>query len=200
MHTHFAALKQTCASAQCASHIAWGQAASFDVARVTNTAQLAFGRTGSFASREARHVTQFVGVVHEGVEIAGVVLQSHRRLIRELRDEVLAANGVLGHAQFPCSTRHNALEQVSCFWTTRTAIGIDRRSVSEPSIYFNVNLWCGVLASQQGGVQNGWHSGREGGQVGAEVGVCVNTQSQEFAVFVDGQFGVAGMVTAVCIA
>ena len=161
VHANFAALEQTCASAQCASHIAWGQAASFDVARVTNTAQLAFGRTGSFASREARHVAQFVGVVHEGVEIAGVVLQSHWRLVRKLRDEVLAANGVLGHAQFPCSTRHNALEQVSGFWTTSATVSIDRRRVGEPSIYFYINLRCGVLASQQSGVQNGGYASRE---------------------------------------
>jgi hypothetical protein len=33
-----------------------------------------------------------------------------------------------------------------------------------------------------------------------QVGIGVNTQSQEFAIFVDGQFGVAGVVTAVSIA
>ena len=93
-------------------------------------------------------------MVHEGVEITRVVLQSHWRLIRELRDEVLAANGVLGHAQFPSSTRHNALEQVSGFRATRTAVGINRRSVGEPRIYFHIDLWCGVLAGQQSGVKN----------------------------------------------
>ena len=100
-------------------------------------------------------------MVHEGVEIAGVVLQSHWRLVRELCDEVLAANGVLAHAQFPSGTRHYAFKQVSGFRATCASVGIDWRSVGEPSVYFHVNLWCGVLPRQQGGVKNGWNASRE---------------------------------------
>ena len=200
VHAHFAAFKQTSASAQCTCHIAGGQATSFDVAGVTNAAQQTFGGTGRFACREARQVTQLVGMVHEGVEIAGVVLQSHWRLVRELCDEVLAANGVLRHAQLERCTGDDALEQVSGFWATSAAISINWRCVGEPSVYFHINLWCGVLSSQQSGVQNGGHRSGERRQIRAQVGVGVHAQCQELAVFVEGQFGVASVVTTVGIA
>ena len=134
------------------------------------------------------------------MEIACVVLQGNRGLVGELGDEVFAANGVLAHAQFKGCTRDNALEQIRRFRAPRAPVGIHWCRVGEPSIDFHVHLRRCVLASQQGGVQNGGNGSGKRGQVSAQIGVGVHTQGQKLAVFVQGQFGMAGVVTAVGIA
>ena len=147
MHANFATLKQACARAQSAGDIARCNAACFDVARVTDAAQQAFGCTGSFALFKASHIGEFLRFVHAGMEVAGVVLQSHWRLVGEGFDEVAFANFVLAKACFPSCAADQTLEQVSGFWATSATVGVNRCRVGKPCIDFDIDLWRVVLAS-----------------------------------------------------
>ena len=200
VHAHLAAFKQTGPRAQSAGYVAGRQAAGLDVAGVANAAQQAFGLASAAPCGKAGHVAQLVGVLQAGMEVARVVLQRHRGLVRELSDEVATANFVLAQAQLKRGAAHNALEQVSGFRSSSASVGIHRRGVGEPGVHLHIHLRRAVLAGQQGGVQDGGHSGREGRQVSAQVGVGVDFERQELAVFVDRQRGVAGMVAAMGVA
>ena len=95
VNAHLAAFKQTSACAQSACNVAGRQAASLDITGVANAAQQAFGFGCSLASRQAGNVGQLVGTRQQRREVAYVVLQRNRRLVRELSDEVAQADFVL---------------------------------------------------------------------------------------------------------
>ena len=200
VNAHFAAFKQTRARTERAGNVAGRQAAGLDVARVTDAAQQALGGRCRFALLEAVDFAQLVAALEQGMKVTHVVLQSHRRLVREVLDEIAAADLVLTQAHLPAATRHQALKQIGRFGATGTAVGIDRRGVGEPGVHFHINLRCAVLTGQQRGVQNGRHGRRKGGQISTHVGVGVHAQRQELAVFVHGHFSVARMVTAMRVA
>ena len=101
MHANFTAFKQACTRAQSTSDIARCNATGFDIARVTDAAQHAFGSARSFALFKASHIGEFLRFVHAGMEVAGVVLQGHWGLVGESFDEIAFANFVLAHACFP---------------------------------------------------------------------------------------------------
>jgi hypothetical protein len=149
------------------------------------------------ARGEAVDVGQRLRLVHARVVVAGVVLQRHRRLVREAGDEVALADLVLPQVHFPGAARHQALQQVGGLGPARAAVGIDRRGVGEPGIDLDVDLRRGVLAGQQRGVEDGRHRGGEGRQVGAQVGVGVHAHGEELAVLVHRHLGVAHVVAAV---
>ena len=130
------------------------------------------------------------------MEVTRVVLQRHRRLVRELGNEVTTANFVLRQAHFPGSARNDALQQISSLWSACTPVGIHWGGVGEPGIHLHIDLWRLVLTRQQRGVKDGRHSGGEGREISTQVGVGVDTEAQELAIFVHRQFGVADVVTA----
>ena len=61
VNAYFTAFKQTSPRAQCASNIAGCQAASFDVAGVTNAAQQALGFGRCLACWQACNIGQLIG-------------------------------------------------------------------------------------------------------------------------------------------
>ena len=100
MHPHLAALKQTGARTQRTGNVAGRQATGLDVARITHAAQQALGSRRGFSLLETSHLGQLVAALEQGMEVPHVVLQRHRRLIREVFDKVAAADLVLRQAQF----------------------------------------------------------------------------------------------------
>ena len=96
------------------------------------------------------------------MEVARVVLQSHRGLVGEGFDEIAFANFVLADTSFPSRAADQTLEQISGFRATRASIGIDGGSVGKPCIDFDIHLRSAVLASQKCGVQNRRNGRREG--------------------------------------
>jgi hypothetical protein len=70
-------------------------AAGLDVAAVAQAALEALRLALLAALLEALDVRQRVGLEQRAVVVAGVVLQRHRRLVRELADEVALADLVL---------------------------------------------------------------------------------------------------------
>ena len=167
MHANFAALKQASTRAQCASDIARCNATGFDVARITNATQQAFGSTGGFTLFKASHISEFLRFVHAGMEVARVVLQSHWGLVGEGFDEIAFANFVLANTCFPSRAADQTLEQVSGFGATSATVGVNRCGVGKPCIDFDIHLRRAVLASQKCGVQNRRNSSGEGRQIGA---------------------------------
>ena len=199
MHAHFAALKQACSRTQSTRHIGRGQAASLDVAGVTQTTQQAFGFGLRFALLQARHIGQIIGLFQASMEVTCVVLQSNRCLVRELGDEIATADFILSQAHFPGSARNNALQQIGGFRPTCASVSIDRRGVGEPGIHLHIDLWRLVLTRQQRGVKDGRHSGGEGREVSPQVGVGVDTKAQELAIWVHRQLRMGDMVTTMGI-
>ncbi|MDT4839887.1 hypothetical protein FQZ97_736910 [compost metagenome] len=199
VHADLAALEQARARAERPRDVRRRDAAGLDVARITHAAQLALGLGRRLARGVAVDLGQHPRLVHAGMEVAGVVLQRHGRLVREAGDEVALADLVLAQVHFPGAARHQALQQVGGLGPPGPAVRIDRRGVGEPGIDLDVDLRGGVLARQQRGVQDGRHRGREGRQVGTQVGVGVHAHGQELAVLVHRHFGVAHVVAAVRI-
>ena len=98
VYAHFAALKQTCASAQSTRDIARCNATRFDVAGVANAALQTFCFTGSLARRKTCDIAQSLRLGHALQIVAHVILQGDRRLIRPTADEVALADFVLTNA------------------------------------------------------------------------------------------------------
>jgi hypothetical protein len=197
MDANLAALEQARARAERARDVRRRDAAGLDVARVADAAQLAGRLAGRLALAVALDLGQLARLVHAGMEVAGVVLQRHRRLVREGGDEVALADLVLAQVHLPGAARDQPLEQVGGLGPAGAAVGIDRCRVGEPGIDLDVDLRRGVLAREQGGVEDGRHRGREGRQVGAEVGIGVDPHREELALTVHRHLGMAHVVAAV---
>src|SRR6185369_13474065 len=97
---------------QRARNVARRDAAGLDVAAVADAALQSLGRAGRFARLEPGHFGQRLRLVHAGVVVAHVVLQRHRRLVREAGDEVALADFILAQAQFPGTAADQAFQQV----------------------------------------------------------------------------------------
>ena len=98
--------------------------------------------------------------------------------------------------QFPTAAADQALDQIGRFRATGTAVCVHRCGVGEPGVDLDINLRAGVLAGQQGCVEDGGHGSGEGRQIRTQVGVGVHPHGQELAVFVHCHFGVADVVAA----
>ena len=148
VHAHLAAFKQAGARAQCACNVAGCQATGFDVAGVANAAQQALGFGCRLACWQAGNIGQLVGACQQCRKVANVILQRHRRLIRESGNEVTAADFVLAQAKLPTRTSDNTLQQIRRFWPARTAVSINRSGIGKPGIDLAIHQWRGVLPSQ----------------------------------------------------
>ena len=133
--------------------------------------------------------------------VAAVVLQRHRRLVREriVRNEVAPAQldpidaGVMRHRV------HQPLQQERRLRPAGAAIRIHRHRVGEDRLHLAVNHRSLVHPRQQRRVQIGRHTGREGRQIGAHVGQRAHAQRQEMSVLVDRHLRGRDMVAAMRI-
>ncbi len=133
--------------------------------------------------------------------VARIVLQRHRRLVREGggRDEVLPAQLGRIHLHFLRRLADDALDHEGRFGPSGAAIGVDRRGVSQRRLHVGVDERRRVLAGQQRCVEVGRHRRREGREIGAHVGDRLDLERQELAVLVERQLGVGDMVAAVAV-
>ncbi len=135
-------------------------------------------------------------LVEGGSIVARVVAHDHRGLVRELGDEVLAAEFSRIHLQFARSGFNEAFDQVGGFRAARPAIGIDRRGVGVDRIDLRVDGGDVVLARQQRGVEIGRHAAREGREIGTHRCGGVHAEAGDLAVCVRCQFGLRHVVAA----
>src|SRR6185312_325398 len=101
------------AGAERADRLRRRDAAGLDIAGEANAPQLAALLRRLAALREAGIVGLLHGGVEGGAEIAGVVVHDDRRLVRELGDEVDAAELRRAHAELARGRLHRALDQVA---------------------------------------------------------------------------------------
>ena len=195
----FGGFPQAHAGAEAADRFRGRDAAGLDVAGEADAAQLALFPGLVFARGEAGIVDRLQRRIERGAEIAGVVGHDDRRLIRKLRDKILAAQFRRIDLQLPRRGFHHPFEQIARFGPARAAIGVDRRGVGVDSDDFRVDRRDVVLARQQRRVEIGRHCGGEQRHVGAEIGVGFYPQGQDLVVLVERHLRLRDMVAAMRI-
>ena len=130
--------------------------------------------------------------------VARVVLQRHRRLVREgrRRNEVLPAQLGRIDLQLGGGLADDALDHEGRLGTAGAAIGIDRRGVRQRRPDVGVDQRRRVLAGQQRRIEIGRHRRREGREIRAHVGDRVDLEREELAVLVERQLGMGDVVAA----
>ena len=146
--------------------------------------------------REAGVIDRLHRGVERRTEIADVIGHDHGRLVREGRDEVLAAQFRRIDLQLPRRGFHHPLDQKTRFGTARAAIGVDRRGVGVDADHLGVDGRNVVLARQQRRIEIGRHRGREQRHIGAEIGVGLDPQAQNLVVLVERHLGLRDVVAA----
>ena len=172
----FGGFPQADAGAEAADRFRGRDAAGLDVAGEADAAQLAFGLRLGLARREAGIVDRLHRGVERGAEIADVIGHDDRGLVRELRDEVLAAQFAGIDLQLPRRGFHQPFHHEAGFGPARAAIGVDRDGVGVDADHLGEDVGDVVLARQQRRVEIGRHRGREQRHIGAEIGVGLDAQ------------------------
>ena len=193
---HFRRFPQADAGAERTDRRRRRDAAGFDIGGVAETAQLALGGAGRLACREARRVVHLLRLGERGVVVADVIGHDHRRLMRELRHEVLAAEVGRILAEFARGDLDQAFDDIGRFGTAGAAIGVDRGGIGVDRLHLGVDRRDVVLARQQGRVQVGRHRRREGREIRAHVGLGRDAQRGDLAVLVHRHFGVGDVIAA----
>ena len=199
MHADVGALVQARARAERAHHRGRRDAAGLEIGGNADAAQLAARLRRRAPCLEAGAVGRLQRRVQRRLVVAAVVLQRHRRLVRERvgGNEVLPPQLDAVHAGVVRDHVHQALQQERRLRPAGAAIGVHRHGVGEHRLHLAVDHRGLVNAGQQRGVQIGRHARREGGQIGAHVGQRRDAQRQEIAVRVQRHLGGADMVAAV---
>ena len=123
----FGGFPQADAGAEAADRLRGRDAAGLDVAGEADAAQLAFRLRLGLARREAGIIDRLHRGVERGAEIADVIGHDDGRLVRELRDEVLAAQFRRIDLQLPRRGFHQPFDHEARLGPARAAIGVDRR-------------------------------------------------------------------------
>ena len=159
VHTHRGAFVQTGASTELADQIGRSYAASLNVAVDPQAPELAvgFGRLG--ARSETIKVGDLNELVHRGVVVASVVLQSDRRRVRELVGlyEVSPPDFDGINPQFPGRLVDDPFQLEGRFGSSGAPIGIHRNGVGEDSLHIDVNHRRRVVARHQRAVKVSRH-------------------------------------------
>ena len=171
-------------------------AAGLDVGGEADAAQLAVAGALALALAEVLVVGHLQRLVERGGVVARVVHHDDRRLVRELPDEVLAAERRRILAELARRHLHQALDDEGRLRAARAAIGVDRRGVGVDAVDLAVDRRDVVLARQQRRVEIGRHAGREGREIGAEIGLGLHAQAEDLALVVDRHLGVGDVVAA----
>ena len=98
---HLRRLPQPDPTTERADRLARRDAASLDIGRESNAAQLVMANRLAFALGQAGIVSKLQGLFERGVVIAGVIDHDHRCLMRERLDEILLAQIGRIHAHLP---------------------------------------------------------------------------------------------------
>ena len=98
------------------------------------------------AGREAGVIDRLQRGVERRTEIADVIGHDHGGLVREGRDEVLAAQFRRIDLQLSRRGFHHTLDQKTRFGAARTPVGIDRRGVGINADHLGIDRWNIVLA------------------------------------------------------
>ena len=175
---HFGGFPQADAGAEAADRFRRRDAAGLDVAGDADAAQLAFGLGFRLARREAGVIDRLHRGVERGIKVADVIGHDHGRLVRELRDEVLAAQFGRIDLQLPRRRLHQPFHHETCLGAARAAIGVDRHGVGVDADHLGEDVGDVVLARQQRRVEIGRHRGGEQRHVGAEIGVGLDAQAR----------------------
>ena len=135
--------------------------------------------------------------VQRRVVVALVVLQRDRRLVRELADEVLAADLHPVHPELHGRLFDQPLQQVGRLGPPRAAQRVDRHRVGEERLDLAVDRRRRVWSREEDAVQVRRDAGCEGGEVRPQVGLGRDAQSEEVAVRVQREMRRAEVVATV---
>ena len=124
-------------------------AASLDVGRKADAAQLAVAFGLALALAEALVVVKFERLLQRGVDIADIVEQGHRGLIRKRFDEVLAPQRRRLLTQFAGADFDEPFDHEGRFRASGAAIGIDRHRVGVNRVDLAVDVRDLILPGQQ---------------------------------------------------
>ncbi|MCY1357449.1 hypothetical protein D9M69_439430 [compost metagenome] len=196
MHADLADFEQACARAEGAGDVRRCEAARFDVAGIAQATQFAALLCFIAPCREAFDVGQFLRARQAGLVVAGIVGQPHRGGVRELADEVLAAQFGRIRLQLVRGGLDQPFDHEGGFRPPRAAVGIDRRGVGEHRLDLGIDRRGRVLAGQQRRIQDGRHAAGKGRQVRAHVGDRMHAHRQELAVGIERQLGPGHVVAA----
>ena len=143
-----------CAKGAC--HCRRGDAAGLDIARQADTAVLAARRGFGPAGLEALVVDHLQRLVQRRLVIADVILQRHRRLVREgvLRNEIHPAELRRVHSDLSRRLVHHPFQKIGGFRTAGAAIGVDRGGGCRHALHVGVDGRDLVAARQQRGMQD----------------------------------------------
>jgi hypothetical protein len=151
----------------------------------------------ALALAEALVVGKLHRLLERGVIVAGVVGHDHRRLMREVLDEVALAQFRGVDAHFTGAHLGQALDHEGRLRPPGAAIGVDRHGVGVDRVDLAIDLRDRVLTRKQGRVEIGRDRRREGRHVGAEVGDRLSAQAEDFAVAVERHFRMGDVIAAV---
>ena len=88
--------------------------------------------------------------------IADVIGQANGRGIGETANEIAAADFSRVDTHFLGNRLDQPFHDIGRFGSACTAISVDRGCVGKHTLHLTENLRGGVLASEQGGIKNGW--------------------------------------------
>ena len=120
--------------------------AGFDVSREPDAAQLAVTRRVALALAEALEIGKLQRFAKRARIIAGVIVQDHRRLVREAADEILPPQLDRIERQFARADLNQPLDHEGRFRPAGAAIGIDRHGVGVDRIDLAIDRRDVVLA------------------------------------------------------
>ena len=150
LHAHLRRFVQTSPCAQGTYYSRWRNATSLDISGKTNTQEFAiFAGFGLFFA-EILVANHFQTALQHGLVVATIVLQGHLGLVTGLgypvegRNKVFEAQFSRIHTHFQGSGIHQALQEISGFWSTCTTVSIHRVGVREHSGDIHMDFGRGV--------------------------------------------------------
>ena len=175
------------------------QSARLDIGREADAAQFALPGGGRLAFRKTGILGHLERHVERGPVVTRIVAKYDRCLVRELGNEVAAAEFRRIDLQFAGRGFDDALNHIRGFGPACSAIGIHWRGVGVDGIDYGVNVGNIVLAGEQYRIEIGGNDRSQSREIGAHRRRRVNSQALDYAVRVHSQFGLRDMIAAMGI-
>ena len=143
---HLCGFPEADAGTEAAHRFRRSDTAGFDVAGEADTAQLTFAFCLGLPRREAGIVNGLERGIERGIKVADVVRHDDGRLMREHRDEILAAKFGRIDLQLPRRGFHQTLNNKACLGSSGAAIGVNGGGVGVNTHHLGVDCRNVVLA------------------------------------------------------
>ena len=201
VHTHRSRFVQAGARPQCAHQRGRRDAARLDIRGDPEAAELPARLRRLLALGEPRIIDRLKSEIESRGIVADIVLEGHRRLVRELvrLDQILAPDLHAVDPQLARSLVHQALEDVRGLGPAGAADRVHRDGVGEDGLHLGVDGGDHIRPGEQRAVEVGRDGRGERREIGPHVGQRAHAQAAELAVRVQRQLGVVHMVPAVSI-